>query len=310
MVNPNAAIKSTTCELLKGHCSMRELLSLFFVFAVPWVVPQHTSVVAQQGSFVGIGIFGELLSYDVETGDISVIGFTGIEDAFGLTYDPMSERLLAASSNTLFEVDPETAVATELATLVGSSGPVDQVSGLAFDSSTNTLFGVELNFNEPGSRNQLIEIDPGTGNVEAVGPLFSQNQNVTGLEYDPFRNLLFASLETTSELFTTDLVDGVRTLELSPEVGLSGLAIDTLSGDAFGIGLPGNLSSIDLQTGTTVPIGTGDFVGFGALSIAFVPSAIPEPVTTTVLGFGVCASALLRRRRKRDAFAWTSKNEV
>ena len=60
---------------------MRELLSLFFVFAVPWVVPQHTSVVAQQGSFLGIGISGALRSYDVETGDISVIGFTGIEGA-------------------------------------------------------------------------------------------------------------------------------------------------------------------------------------------------------------------------------------
>ena len=101
-------------------------------------------------------------------------------------------------------------------TAIGSLGFQD-VQGLAFDTATRTLYGVD------GATRRLIRIDPQTGLGFALGPLDAPD--IEGLEVDAASGLLYGSDAQTLQLFRINKGTGACTL-----VGSSAYRVDGLAG--------------------------------------------------------------------------------
>lgn len=274
---------------------------LIIIFITCWTLQSDASAADSGGSLFAIGgsFQTQLVSFDSETGSSTVVGPTGVDPIFGTTYDPVSNQLLGSIQNRLFEIDPETGAATELVNLVASPDPAQfaAVNALAFDPLTNTLFGI----NQDGASgvDELIRIDRDSGEFQSVGT--TGLRGLAGLEYDPFGDRLLAVSTELATVLTIDRVTGAASLPFfngSLSVGTASLAINTATGDAFGLNLfSGELESVDLQTGLSTRIGPASDTGFaGVIGLVFVPSAIPEPTPVALLGLG-CLLASHRRRR-------------
>ncbi|MDA8563981.1 PEP-CTERM sorting domain-containing protein [Mariniblastus sp.] len=275
--------------------------SLIIAFMACWTLQSDVSAMGSGGSLFTIAgtSQSQWVSIDSETGGGTVVGPTGVDTIFGTAYDPVSNQLLGSFENRLFEIDPETGVATVLVNLVASPDPAQfaAVSALAFDTSTNTLFGI--NQGSASGIDELITIDRDSGEFQSVG--VTGFRAVAGLEYDPFGDRLLAVSTDDATILTIDRVTGAASSPFSNgslSVGSASLAINTATGDAFGLNLfSGELESVDLQTGLSTRIGPASDTGFaGVIGLVFVPSAIPEPTPVALLGLG-CLLASHRRRR-------------
>ncbi len=143
---------------------------------------------------------------------LSGFGLGGFRGAAGLAFDPNSNTLYGADTNTdqLITIDPVSGAGTA----VGLSG-LFSVGGLAFDPNTNTLYGTTI-----GLTPQLITIDPVTGAGTAVGPL---GRDFAGLAFDPITNTLYPT-DPFSMLFTIDPATGAATAVGSTGAAMVGLA--------------------------------------------------------------------------------------
>lgn len=124
-----------------------------------------------------------LLTIDRTTGVATSIGSLGVDlqDA-GLAW-ASDTGTLYLSSQSLYSVD----VGTGAATSIGSFGGLN-IYGLAFDSSTNTLIGVD-DLGAPGSH--LYEIDPLTGVPVLNGASLGVTISGAGMAYDPVTDQLY-----------------------------------------------------------------------------------------------------------------------
>ena len=143
---------------------------------------------------------GRLIQIDIQSGKGKTIGSIGFK-GYGLAFDTSSNVIYSNNEN-LIKIDPVSGKGTSI-------GPIgfDTVKGLAFDSNTNTLYGINTR------DNKLIKIDIRTGAGKAVGSLSSS---------------LKVGDPTSDDSKTAQPLAGVfGVLELAPvELGSFGLTFD------------------------------------------------------------------------------------
>jgi len=227
----------------------------------------------QSGGTSKLYIINQTTGAASELGELGQQAFAG-----GLAYDSSSGKLLVSD---LFVVTPPVFtnnlgsinLATGAATLIGPhAGAANAVSGLAYDSDDDILYGA-------GNSSNLVIVNRATGSTTAVGEL---GQRIDGLAYDKSRHTLFGV--SASGLYTINRTTGAATL-----VGPHGIATAALS---FGLEFDadsGRLFTTDTTTDSLYELNpaTGAATLIGALganigALASVPeSALPPPPPAT-----------------------------
>jgi hypothetical protein len=119
--------------------------------------------------------------------------------------------------STLFNINPTNGVATPIAAILGGGHGL-AISGLAFDSANNTLYGATApRQNGGGVATELVAIDPKTGAATLVGGL---GRSISDLTFDATTGTMFGWSGRTSgnSLVTINLTTGLAT-----QVGNSGI---------------------------------------------------------------------------------------
>lgn len=265
---------------------MRSLIPATIFFAVSLLLVP--SALADNTAYAGSssGTFGTM---DLSTAVFTLEGNSG-QTLAGLAV--ADGTIFATSyhtaSGTLFEVDPATGGLTSIGTAAG----VDYDD---FGSTTTGLYVVSF-----GSTQNLYSINPTTGAATLIGP--------TGLGYGSWRGLSTNSstlyFADGPDLYTLSTTTGTATL-----VGAFGSSAEmgvllTEGGVLYGGDDTNNtVDTINTGTGaaTVGPTPSGSFGGsFYGLAPSPVPGATvtPEPATLSLLGMGVSALALIRRRMR------------
>ncbi len=207
----------------------------------------------------------------------------------GLAYDADNDIMYGTTTDTdkLYSIDYTTGGAT----LIGDLG-VTLMHGLAYDKSTDVLFGVYGMYKGDG----LYQIDVSTGNstlIGSIGHFYTNYYNtVHGLGVHPLTNDLYGIIggpTSVSALVRINKTTGSGTFlheySIPNMAGLTFLADGTLyATDNWS----GKLYTLDILSGST------QFIGDTGLGNALGLTGVPEPATICLLGLG---GLVLRRRR-------------
>ena len=160
----------------------------------------------------------------------------------------------------LVSIDTETA---EVTLIIEASDR--QIEGLAFDSTTETLYGVEQKWGI--EENVLVEINLNNGTVSDIGPVgFNE---VTAMAFDETTYTIFALDQTTRTLLEIDPSTG-ESIDIGnfSQAASNGLAAQPITGDLFAAVLvdPGYLARIDKATGESTLVGSFGDCHVSALS--------------------------------------------
>lgn len=222
------------------------------------------------------GLLGRV---DVATGAVTVVGNMGVVMT-DIAFDPAG-NLYGITFNSLYSINKTTAAVS----LIGSFGPT--LNSLVF-SSGGTLYAAS---------NSLYTLNKTTGAATLIG---------TGGGYNSSGDLAFSG----GNLYLTSTTPAADTLfRLSTTTGV-GTAVGAMgSGAFFGLASPDNAAllgvagtniySVNPVTGaSTLLIGYGG-KGLGvANGSAFLSEAgAPEPETVALLGLGLMALVMTRRKR-------------
>jgi PEP-CTERM motif len=233
-----------------------------------------------------------LLRIDPNTAAVTTVGSTGVAagDFGDLTYNPIDGLLYwipGRSNNNLYTIDPNTG----LATLVGWHG-IDDLFSLAFDTLNNVLYGDSTDGN-------LYTLSPGSGAATLVG---TNGVYPGGLVYNSISDVLYLLQAGADELYMIDRLTGGATLVAggSQSVYDNGIAYDSENDNYWAVSWAGEL----YQYNPTFSVRTTYAYGNALDGVAFVPDAnapaapsVPEPGSFFLLGGGLIAAALFKRRR-------------
>jgi hypothetical protein len=128
--------------------------------AASWVVldpASHVLYVATVNDLTGAG---QLLTLDTSTGSLSA-GLNLATPVSGLVYDTSSATLFGVTTGTpeqLAKIDPATGTETAVATFAADM----KVVGIAIDSASHTIFGVQYNSNT-GVGDEIVTVNDQTG---------------------------------------------------------------------------------------------------------------------------------------------------
>ena len=139
-----------------------------------------------------------LAIFDACTGTATDIGPHGMSGIGGIGFGPGGRLFGIGSTDLLYEFNPSTGVGS----IVGPLGINVSTSGLAWDCTTQTMYGAD------GSGNRIFEVDLTTGaatNIQQTTVPFGS----VGLEFDRVSGNLYAS--TGSALYTIDPTNGSST---------------------------------------------------------------------------------------------------
>lgn len=168
-----------------------------------------------------------------------------------LSFPAQSQTLYVATGSggvtgNLYTVDPTTAAATVVGPILAGGLPI-AMTGLAFDPTTNILYGITSN-NSPNIARHLVTINPATGLATDIGALGIGGADIA---FDAAGNLYMSSGNATN-LYSVNKATGVATVIGATGTGNggSGLAINA-GGTAFfaGNGDHGALATLNLATG-------------------------------------------------------------
>ena len=243
-----------------------------------------------------------LLSIDETTGAATVLSTLNITAGIsGMTLDPTTQTLYGFDTGNL-DVISINALTGDVTVVADLSF---EMNTLAFDQSTNTLYGVDKALIQ-----KLYTIDTGAGTA-TVGPTIdTENGGIHGMTFDASGNL-FATNTLDDELLEINTSDGTTTMlvDLAPDFDrMFSLAYDQSTGSLFGVNSPAGpdeLVRFD-PTGSTF---TTDGVLVGTISgstdivsLADAPSAapVPEPSSIALLGMGGLGMCGYRWRTKRQ----------
>lgn len=162
----------------------------------------------------------------------------------------------STNSGKLYGIDPTTGAATLLSTLSAPS----TISGLGYDPTTNTLFGIAQ------ATGQLYVVTPATGSCSAVGP--PSGGTVGALDFDAVNSKIFGIDDSggVSKLVQFNAVTGVKSIIGNLGAGIAdcnGLAWNDRDGLLYTINAGNNqLLRINPATGVATVVGaTGGMFG-------------------------------------------------
>lgn len=184
----------------------------------------------------------------------------------------------SATSGNLLEISPDTGAAQVIGPIVPGNAPI---YGLAFDSTTNTLFGANLR------TDQLVVVDDNTGNTSVIGAIGFGS--VVALAYDVNSGTLFGTDSTTKQLLRIDTVTGAGSA-IGPfgYNTVNALAFDPLAGSLYGIGADtsGINRLIELDTNT----GQGSDIGATYAPSVFITGLAFDVPSNTLYGINGSSS--------------------
>ncbi len=157
----------------------------------------------------------------------------------------------------LITIDTNTGVGST----VGPLG-ISNVSGLAFDRNSNTLYGVATFLD------QLLSINTITGDATVIGHL-GGGHNAHELAFDSNTNTLYGVGSTNSQLLKINTSTGAATVIGSFGIGfVGGLAFDANSNTLYGSDPVGTdqLLTIDTNTGAATTVGSFGYGFVGGLA--------------------------------------------
>ncbi len=221
---------------------------------------------APNGNLLTLTLSGNLDSINPAIGAVSVIGATGLGNLAGVTAKFNGTVYATDLYNNLYRVN----TTTGMASLIGPTGiPICPSLISPVEVSDETLFA-------------------------ANGKLYATFDGV---------NLLDSSVVDSPELYQIDPATGVATPVGSTTLGLD--AVLQLNGTVyafdFGTAGPNTLLSLNLTNGNTTFLNDYDSspVAGGVNAVNIIgASATPEPVSFALVGIGI-AAVLVSRRRKR-----------
>ena len=201
-----------------------------------------------------------LVTLDQSSGAVTTIGATTHSNIQALTYDENTDTLYGASDTSgLVRIDTATASSTIV-------GPMGSVTGLAFNSNNNALYGATFFSSE------LISIDQ--SNAAITSRVHLGGKSMRGLTYSEANQRLYGidNDETGSadRLFSINVMTGRATIIGSTGFAdVQSLAMDPNSNTIYGLNNSTNeLLIIDSSTGTATAVGNTGIVGLHA-SLAF-----------------------------------------
>lgn len=158
-------------------------------------------------------------------------------------------------------------------TTVGAIGFGD-VRGLAYDATTNTLYGVSRR----ADRLLTIDLSSGAGTPVSGAALLPAGSNTAEATFDSSGSMFLLGHTSTlcclDTLYTADKSTGVATSVGALGVGtLTGLALQASTGKLFGTGFGGDFYQIDPGTGAATALGTITGANGGVARIAFDQSS-------------------------------------
>jgi hypothetical protein len=233
-----------------------------------------------------------LLRIDPITAAVTTVGNTGAAagDFGDLTYNPIDGLLYwipGRSNNNLYTIDPNTGAAT----LIGAHG-INDLFSLAWDTLNNVLYADATNGN-------LYTLNAGTGAATLVG---ANGVFPGGLMYVPGGDMLYLLEAGNDNLFMVDRFTGATTHVAGGTQNVNDNAITYDSEtDTYWVA---SWNSALYHYDSTFTTRTTHSYSSPLDGIAFVGSAgpagpaIPEPGTFLLLGGGLVAASLVKRRRR------------
>jgi hypothetical protein len=162
----------------------------------------------------------------------------------------------------LYTLDPTNgAVVTDIGPLNDASTLNYGVTGLAFEPTTQTLYGSTGNSgaDDPSTRAQLVRINPANGLVTPIGPFnVGAGNTMTDISFDPTTGTLYGiGSSGGAHLYTVNTLTGQATLVGDSGFGFTtggGMAINS-AGMVYGSPNASNFGTYDKNTGSFVLIG-------------------------------------------------------
>jgi uncharacterized protein YjiK len=153
---------------------------------------------------------------------------------------------------------------------VGSIG-FDSIKGLAYDSSSDTLYGVDF------YSGALLSFDTSTGNAMVIGSIA---RRISGLAYDSNTNILYGIRRPVfedrieeSELVEIDVESGTSvTIGNTKQVLIECLAFDPVRSKLYGISSQQNINELfEIDTDTGLADSIGEIGLFNVIGLVFDP---------------------------------------
>jgi len=220
------------------------------------------------GKLLSLSISGNLDSVDPATGAVSVIGATGLGNLAGVTAELNGTVYATDLYNNFYSVNTTNGVAS----LIGPTGlPICPSLISPVEVSDETLF-------------------------MANGKLYATFDGI---------NLMNSTVVDSPELYQINPVTGVATMVGATALGLQ--AAVQINGTVYGLDFnptgPNAVLSLDLANGNTTFL--NNYVsspvagGVNAFAVTGV-SPTPEPASFTLVGIGIAAVLVSRRRKRRS----------
>jgi hypothetical protein len=239
-----------------------------------------------QGRLLAIDSSRAFYEIDMATGAKTLLGTVSANAGTtgGLAYDRANDIIYITSTSldSVFTLD----LVTLNATLIGAYGDSAIVMhGMEYDDSTGILYGVSSH------NNGLYNINKTTGNATLIGT--STLTSFTNLGYNSDTDTMYASNSGADSFYLMNRANGSTTLigPLNGPTNPNGLAYNWETQTMFLIdNTTDNLYTVNLNTGAATLVGstgTGNLLG-----LMFMPSAIPEPGTLTLLGSAAALASL------------------
>lgn len=226
----------------------------------------------------------DYVAFDADApGTVQTIA-TEDEPLFGASFvadDFSKEYVIGYPSGDLKTIDTSTGAITD----VGATGFGTQMRDIAYDPTTDSLFGVAID----GFGTDLFTIDKTTGAITSIGPItgLGSPTYVMGLAIEPYTGLMYGIEIASSSLIAIDKTTGAASeigplgyttryshgLSFSPAGGvlyLASIDFDTSSQ---------NMYTVDVYTGHASLIGSigNDIAQLGAFGIAEPAGPCSQP---------------------------------
>lgn len=258
---------------------MRRFGAFLAVAVLLAVVPAVAGAQFLYGSEYGGGAVYRISPAD---GTFVTLGAPGPSEFPGLAYNPNTNTLYGTDQQNLYTVN----MTTGAATLVGSHGVANGITGLTFNSAYTVMYSIGFDGN-------LYSVNPATGAATSIGALGHSPIAIVDLATNSAGTVYAAG--TDANLYTVNTSTGATTLLgalTGTNVGLTAIAFDP-NDVLYAIDtISDRLMTVNVTTRVATPVSAGAVGTYGDIrGLAFVSgsaaSGIPALGALGLLLLGV-----------------------